>query len=170
MKLSRTIVYGIHAIEQLARAHPGVPIPCSQLARQGQLPERFLVQILRSLVTHGLLQSTCGVAGGYFLSRSPEQITLREIVEVFDNPLEVKLPELGCMSQEVRIRIMDTLHSTAQAARAELHKLTVADLLRPDANRPEVVYPNGQSPAEIAIVPLERNDYDSRPGDSPVIR
>ncbi len=81
------------------------------------MPERFLVQILRALVTHGVLQSTCGVAGGYSLSRSPEQITLRDIVEAFDNPLECNVPALDCMRPQVRSRIVETLHEIAGAAR-----------------------------------------------------
>jgi Rrf2 family protein len=132
MKLSRTIAYGIHATVQLARAVPGLPIPCSQLAREGQMPERFLVQILRSLVTHGLLESTCGVAGGYSLSRPAAQITLRDIVEAFDNPLKASLPSLIHMGEKARSAILQTLNAMSQAACAELQKLTVADLVRLD--------------------------------------
>ncbi|HWB00312.1 MAG TPA: Rrf2 family transcriptional regulator, partial [Pirellulales bacterium] len=61
MKISRTVTYAVQAVLQLARADGSRPVPCSQLASQGQMPERFLLQILRSLVTHGILQSTRGV-------------------------------------------------------------------------------------------------------------
>jgi Rrf2 family protein len=129
MKLSRTIVYGIHAVVRLASGKPDVPVPCSQLARDGQLPERFLVQILRCLVNHGVLRSTCGVAGGYSLSRPAEEITLRDIVESFENPLQIQLPALDCMPDEVRARVLDCLNATVHAARVELQKETVADLV-----------------------------------------
>jgi Rrf2 family protein len=52
------------------------------------MPERFLLQILRVLVTHGILKSTRGVEGGYSLSRSPEAISLLEVIEAIDGPLE----------------------------------------------------------------------------------
>jgi Rrf2 family protein len=129
MKLSRTISYAIDAVLHLARAAPGVPVPCSQLARQGQLPERFLLQVLRCLVTHGLLNSSRGVDGGYFLSRRPGQITLLDVVEAFDNPLDPALPELNGMSPAVRASILQTLHHIAHTSRLELQKISMADLL-----------------------------------------
>ena len=130
MKLSRTIAYAIHATLQLADGERGVPIPCSQLASEGQMPERFLLQILRSLVTRGLLCSTRGVDGGYYLARPPEQITLRDIVEVFDNPLSPNIPALEALSPDVRKRILTALEGASEAAHDVLAKLTMADLMR----------------------------------------
>ena len=67
MKLSRTVGYALQATLQLARARPSQPVPCSRLATEGEMPERFLLQILRNLVAHGILGSTRGVDGGYTL-------------------------------------------------------------------------------------------------------
>jgi Rrf2 family transcriptional regulator, cysteine metabolism repressor len=130
MKLSRTIAYAIHATLQLADGERGVPIPCSQLAGEGRMPERFLLQILRSMVTHGLLCSTRGVDGGYYLARPPEQINLSDIVAAFDNPLSPSIPTLDALSPDIRKRIMATLTSASTAAHDELGKLNMGDLLR----------------------------------------
>jgi Rrf2 family protein len=130
MKVSRTIAYAIHATLQLAGGERGVPIPCSKLAEEGQMPERFLLQILRSLVTRGLLKSTRGVEGGYCLARSPDEISLRDIVESFDNPLNPSVPDLDGLSADVRKRLMTTLTQASTAAHQELESLTVADLIR----------------------------------------
>ncbi|MGD9633856.1 MAG: Rrf2 family transcriptional regulator [Pirellulales bacterium] len=134
MKLSRTIAYAIHATLQLAGGERGVPIPCSQLATEGQMPERFLLQILRSLVTRGLLCSTRGVDGGYYLARPADQISLRDIVEAFDNPLAPTIPALDALSPDVRKRIMSSLHAASASAHNELSKLTMADLMRSSRN------------------------------------
>jgi Rrf2 family transcriptional regulator, cysteine metabolism repressor len=136
MKLSRTIAYAVHATLQLASGERGVPIPCSRLANDGQMPERFLLQILRSLVTHGLLHSTRGVDGGYYLARAPEQITLRDIVEAFDNPLSPSMPSLDGLSPGAERQIMTTLHHASAAAHQELARLTMADLLRAEHSDP----------------------------------
>jgi len=130
MKLSRTIAYAIQATLQLSAGERGVPIPCSRLADAGRMPERFLLQILRSLVTRGLLRSTRGVDGGYYLARSPEQISLCDIVEAFDNPLNPNLPVLESLSPDVRKRIVAVLNGASHAAHQELSKLTMADLMR----------------------------------------
>jgi Rrf2 family protein len=134
MKLSRTIVYAIHATLQLSSGERGVPIPCSQLATEGQMPERFLLQILRSLVTRGLLCSTRGVDGGYYLARPADQISLRDIIEAFDNPLSPVIPVLDALTPEVRKRLMSSLNGASAAAQSELAKLTMADLMRAGRN------------------------------------
>ncbi len=134
MKLSRTIAYAIHATLQLAGGERGVPIPCSQLANDGRMPERFLLQILRSLVTRGLLCSTRGVDGGYCLARPADQISLRDIVEAFDNPLSPAIPALDALAPEVQKRILSSLNGASTAARSELAKLTMADLMRVGRN------------------------------------
>jgi Rrf2 family transcriptional regulator, cysteine metabolism repressor len=129
MRLSRTIAYAVHATVYLAGSEPGVSIPCSEMARAGKMPERFLLQVLRNLVNHGVLRSTRGVEGGYTLARAPNEITLREIVEAFDNPLDPHVPALEGQSPEVRRRLLERLEIVSQAARSELQKLSMADLL-----------------------------------------
>lgn len=129
MRLSRTIAYAVHATLELARSTPGVPVPCSQIARAGNLPERFLLQILRKMVNHGLLRSTRGVVGGYYLARRPDEITLREIVEAFENPLEPSAVALEALSPSPRAMVLIALRSAAAAACRELDNLTIADLL-----------------------------------------
>lgn len=56
MKLSRTVAYAVRATLQLPQLEAQGPVPCSQLASEGKMPERFLLQILRNLVTHGILR------------------------------------------------------------------------------------------------------------------
>jgi Rrf2 family protein len=131
MKVSNTIVYAIQAMLQLARESANVPIPCSQLAQVGNLPKRFLLQILRRLVNHGVLKSTRGADGGYFLSRPADEITLRDIIEAFDAEPEVKLPPLPGFPHAARARVARALADMAEAARKELAKLSLADLIRP---------------------------------------
>jgi Rrf2 family protein len=138
MKVSRTITYAIHAMLRLTESELGVPVPCSQLARDGQMPERFLLQVMRTLVTQGLLQSTRGVDGGYFLAKPPSDITLYDIVEAFDNPLEPRLPDVNGMTPQRRERILETLQNTSQAARRELQRLTLADLMLEQEHSPEM--------------------------------
>jgi Rrf2 family transcriptional regulator, cysteine metabolism repressor len=170
MKLSRTIAYGIHATIQLARAADRAPIPSSQLAREGRLPERFLVQILRFLVTNGVLRSTCGVSGGYSLSRPPEEITLRDIVESLDNPLEVHLPELDRMPHGVRCRVIDTLDDASAAARAKLEHLTLADLL-PAAGECAVTFEDVSAPSTgLQLHLMDSNEFETASSDSALTR
>ena len=133
MKVSRTMAYAVHAMLQLARAEGNGPVPCSQLAHEGHMPVRFLLQILRSLVTHGLLRSSRGVDGGYVITRPPEKITLMDIVDAFDNPLIPSVPPLEGFPDESRRELLDSLSRASGAARRELAQLTLADLLNSES-------------------------------------
>jgi Rrf2 family protein len=146
-----------------------VPIPCSKLSRDGKMPERFLVQVLRSLVNRGLLRSTCGVAGGYSLSRAPEKISLLDIMEAFDHDLKVNLPVLDGMGQDVRSRVAETLHEMAASARMELRKLSVADLVHVQA--PSTADGAAMVKAIPASLPMsESHGYHVQAGDPAIIR
>lgn len=139
MEISRTTAYAIQATLQLGNGSPGVPVSCSDLAEMGALPKRFLLQILRRLVTQGILRSTRGADGGYFLARTPEQITLRDILEAFEKPYDAEVPALSGLSLAARSRVSKTLQDMTQAASAELAKLSVADLLRVGAYTADIV-------------------------------
>jgi Rrf2 family transcriptional regulator, cysteine metabolism repressor len=129
MKISRTIGYAIQATVWLALRENSIPIPCSRIAHENQLPERYLLQILRNLVNHGVLCSTRGVEGGYYLARLPSQISVLHIVAAFENPLEVSWPPVEGITFDARTRILATLRQASQAASYELNKLTIADLV-----------------------------------------
>lgn len=130
MKISRTIVYAVQATVALSQARCNVPISCRQLADSGQMPERFLLQILRSLVANGVLCSVMGSSGGYYLARTPEEITLLDILDAFDNPLTIpSFPELPGLTSTVRDRLVTCVAESSFAARQELEKITLEDLI-----------------------------------------
>lgn len=131
MKLSRTVSYALQATLQLARANRGVPVPCSQLAAEGGMPERFLLQILRNLVTHGILESTRGVEGGYTLSRNPEEVSLLEVIEAIDGPMGASIATNEGLSRQSQRVLQDALEGVAAITRKELESIKLAHLLRP---------------------------------------
>ena len=48
---------------------------------------RFALKILHKMVQGGLVQSFKGVRGGYKLKVSPQEITLRRVIELIDGPI-----------------------------------------------------------------------------------
>src|SRR5580698_2687243 len=129
MQLSRTVGYALQATLQLARSESSSPVPCSQLAAEGHMPERFLLQILRSLVTHGILQSVRGVDGGYTLKRKPEDISLLEVIEAVDGPLMASAPVSEGLPQESQTKLREALEQVTATARRQLPEIKVAKLL-----------------------------------------
>jgi Rrf2 family protein len=134
MKLSRTVAYGVQATLQLARSNSTSPVPCSQLAAEGHMPERFLLQILRHLVTHGILHSTRGVDGGYNLERTPEEISLLELIEAIDGPLHSALPVGEGVPLHYDAKLREALESITETARQQLSAIKLSHLLQPPAS------------------------------------
>lgn len=130
MKLSRTSSYALQAVLQLARSsESGTPVPCSRLAAEGKMPERFLLQILRSLVTHGILGSTRGVIGGYSLERDPDDISLLDVIEAVDGPVVPTLPVHEGLSEEANRKLKCTFATVTELARRELGAIKLSHLL-----------------------------------------
>lgn len=75
----------IAMLELAARYGQPNPVRLKDIAEAHGIDcDRFLVQILLQLKGAGLVGSTRGASGGYNLARSPEQITLADIIKVID--------------------------------------------------------------------------------------
>ncbi len=129
MKLSRTVSYALQATLHLARTASDSPVPCSQLAARGKMPERFLLQILRNLVAHGILASTRGVDGGYALGRRADEISLLEVIEAIDGPLSASLPVGEGLPAESRTKLERSLCEVITGMRRELASVKLSSLL-----------------------------------------
>ncbi len=132
MRLSRTVTYAIQAMLQLAESDSTTPVPCSRLAAQGGMPERFLLQILRSLVNHGMLQSTRGVDGGYSLVRPPDEISVLDVIEAIEGPLGGNLPSLLDDPADVsHERLTTALQQVTRTARQQLESIKLSQIVQP---------------------------------------
>lgn len=138
MKMSRTVAYAVQATIQLAQSTDEGPTPCSRLAAEGQMPERFLLQILRNLVTHGILQSTRGVDGGYTLERPPEEISLLEVIEAIDGPIAPSVPtSADGQTTDSQQRLHSALEQVTTTAREQLAAIKLSQLMLPPLPKQE---------------------------------
>jgi Rrf2 family protein len=87
MRVSKRTDYALRALFTLVDHYRGAPIPIRELARRNDVPKRFLEQIMLDLKAQGWVDSTAGIRGGYVLARSPEKITMGEVVRHFDGVL-----------------------------------------------------------------------------------
>ena len=129
MKLSRTVGYALRATLMFAQNAPHNPIPCSRLAAQGNMPERFLLQILRSLVTHGILQSTRGVDGGYKLGRPAAEISLLDIIEAVEGPLRSEPPDAEGLPKDSLDHLSSVLAEMHDSERRQLAEIKISSLM-----------------------------------------
>ncbi len=84
MKFSQSTDLAIDSLFYMA-AHPEVTdFSVEHVAQAQHVSESYLAKVFQQLVKAGLLRSHRGSKGGYALSRPPAQITLRDIVVVFE--------------------------------------------------------------------------------------
>jgi Rrf2 family protein len=87
MQITRQADYAIRAMVYLAQLGAEHRAATSQIALDKKIPPSFLAKIVSQLSVAGLLQTSRGAHGGVSLARSPEQITLLDVVEAIDGPI-----------------------------------------------------------------------------------
>ncbi|MDZ4818129.1 MAG: Rrf2 family transcriptional regulator [Planctomycetota bacterium] len=127
--LSKTAEYALRATVWLAQA-PGEPASADQLSEVTKVPRRYLHKVLQDLVRGKLLRSHPGPGGGYALLRSPEQITILDVVNAVA-PLEriTKCP-LGLTSHTRLCPLHKQLDQAYAATEAALKAVTLEELRR----------------------------------------
>jgi Rrf2 family protein len=116
-------------LELAARYAEKRPIRVADIAQRHNISERFLVQILLALKYAGLVESTRGAAGGYTLSRSPETITLYDILQVTDPPPKPETQD-GRSQLSPFFRQLQTVWLRVRQAEEDVLKhMTLADLV-----------------------------------------
>lgn len=79
MQVSRELDYGVRAVVVMARNADEV-MSKRRIAEAFSIPVNFLAIILPKLVRTGIVESLPGPRGGYRLARSPERISIYDIV------------------------------------------------------------------------------------------
>lgn len=125
MKFTRKTDYALRAMQNLARRHYAAreegmssrPVRVLTIAKDTGLSVRFLQGIVSKLSKAGLLKTVPGPRGGITLSRSPEAISILDIVQTVEGHINLmdcfEHPE-NCADAN-HCSIMSVLH-TAQAA------------------------------------------------------
>lgn len=90
MRLSTRVRYGMQAMLALAMRSGPEPMSVKEIAERHELPEHYLEQLITPLRRAGLVQSARGAQGGYVLARPAREISLLEVVQALDGPLEVE--------------------------------------------------------------------------------
>ncbi len=131
MKITKKGEYAMRALVDLALNYKKGMRQIQDIVREEAIPEKFLEQILVTLKNAGFIKSKRGIGGGYFLSKSPDEISLGEVIRLIDGPLA----PLGCVNAEhvdcpkeitcgIRSVMLDVTNATAEI----LDRVTLADV------------------------------------------
>jgi Rrf2 family protein len=132
MKLTRASSYALQAVAYMAnqkKAKEERPIPSHTIADERRIPERFLLKVLKPLVSAQILLSIKGPNGGYRLARSPNDISMLDVVEAVDGPIRGAAPLNPRENDHGLHRRLDQVCSQiADQVRKHLGKVRVSEL------------------------------------------
>jgi Rrf2 family transcriptional regulator, iron-sulfur cluster assembly transcription factor len=93
MRLTTKSRYGLRAMFDIAYHCGTAPAQIQDISRRQEISPRYLEQIFQNLKRAGILKSKRGPQGGYFLARTPDKITVLEILNATEQ--DVLLVECG---------------------------------------------------------------------------
>jgi Rrf2 family protein len=97
MQITRQADYAVRAILYLAQVGSSGNngnngrVATSNVAREQNIPSSFLAKIISQLSIAGLLNTLRGAHGGVKLARKPSDITLLQVVEAIDGPIQLNV-------------------------------------------------------------------------------
>lgn len=91
LKLNRKTEYALLAIQLLAHqeAEQRGVINTREIAEVHRIPYPLLAKVMQQLAAKGIIKAIHGTKGGYQLAKRPEDITVSDVVEIFDGRVAV---------------------------------------------------------------------------------
>lgn len=88
MKIPAKVEYAYKAILELSlRYGKNTLVQLSTISEAHAIPKKFLIQLLLRLKNANIVNSARGIAGGYYLTRPPSQISLADVIRAIDESI-----------------------------------------------------------------------------------
>ena len=87
MKLSTRTRYGIRAVVELAENYGREPVQLKIISKDQEISMKYLEQIMSILKSAGIVSSSRGAKGGYFLAKPPNQVKLSDCFTCLEGPV-----------------------------------------------------------------------------------
>jgi Rrf2 family protein len=133
--LSKKTKYAFKALIYLAKQAPKSITPTQTIAKEANIPRKFLELILIDLKRANLVSSKQGSQGGYYLLKSADTINLADIYRLFDGAVAL----LPCASEkfyepcedcvnEAECRLRWSLQEVREQTLIAMEKISIQDL------------------------------------------
>ena len=131
MKLSTRSRYGTRILVDLARHDDRGPVQIGEISKRQDISVKYLEQLIRPLKQADLVTSVRGPKGGHLLAKKPEEITLGQIVRLFEGQSElvecISNPEKCAMSDDCQVRL--AWQDATKVLYEKLDSTSIADLM-----------------------------------------
>lgn len=125
--------YALRVMVDMAEHQTSGYVPLRDVAERQEISEKYLESIVKVLVREGVLVGLRGKGGGYRLSRSPDQYTVREILRLCEGTLS----PVSCLAEDARpcsrmsdCRTLPLWQGLDRVIGEYLDRFTLADLMR----------------------------------------
>jgi Rrf2 family protein len=141
--ISQTAEYALRAVVYLAD-HGGQPRTNLQIAETTQVPTGYLAKVMQGLSRARIVNSQRGLNGGFTLKKSPDDLTVLEVINAIDpirriHECPLKLPSHG----ETLCPLHQRIDNAAALVEEAFGDTTIAELLDvPKARKPLCRFPS----------------------------
>ena len=87
LQINRQTDYAVRVVLALAKRPKGTRLSSGAIQREMLIPKAFVSRIVAQLASNGLVRTFAGREGGLELPRPASEITLKDVVEVFERPV-----------------------------------------------------------------------------------
>ena len=139
MKLSTRSRYGARILVDLARHNGQGPVQIGEISKRQDISVKYLEQLIRPLKQASMVTSVRGPKGGHMLAKDPADITLGQIVRLFEGQAEL----VECISNPGQCNMADDCQvrlAWKEATRVLYEKLdstTISNLMQENVNDKE---------------------------------
>lgn len=130
VRISEGSNLAIHALAYLAHLDQVEALPVTKIAEVLGVSKDHLGKVMQRLTRQGFVNSRRGPRGGFNFARVPSEVTLLEIIEAVDGPLNSRKCLLGhpvCLKR--KCVVSDLMHRIYQDVHRELSQARLSDLL-----------------------------------------
>ncbi|MDZ7607076.1 MAG: Rrf2 family transcriptional regulator [Cyclobacteriaceae bacterium] len=85
--ISKKSKYALNALLHLTRKYGEGTVGIHIIAKEENIPQKFLEAILLDLRNAGILSSKKGKGGGYYLLKNPEDVNIAQVLRIFDGAI-----------------------------------------------------------------------------------
>jgi len=133
MKLTTKGRYAVAAILDIALRKRVLPVSLNDIASKQNISISYLEQIFAKLRAAELVKSMKGPGGGYMITRSLDQISIKEVIDAVGEKLEMtkcgKDFSKSCVEKGIRCSTHDLWEELGNKINQYLRNISIADLI-----------------------------------------